>query len=271
MPQSINNVAYSLSQSPLTLMSPLPVVSKTRAPTTADKNYPIGQLWIFVNNNAAYILTSVVNNSATWTSVTASTGASVSTLTITGAAPNLTINSMTTPGVLVNSAAGSVTSQALTNGQVLIGSTGLPAVPAQLTAGAGITITNGAGSITISETAGGFTWLPEVASFAAVAGNGYVITAGSGSVTATLPAAAALGDTIDVLYPSATAGDIMIISKGAGTSIRVPGNSSTTGALLTFPANNLSGAAHPSVQLICVNATGPVWQVTELDGNPTLS
>ncbi len=270
MPQSYPNVAYLFQQSPLGGFEPLPIIAR-RAPTTADKNYQLGQIWIVPSTNAAYVLTSVVANVATWTSLTSGTASTVGSLTITGAAPNLIINSMTTPGVLVNSAGGSVTSQALTNGQVLIGSTGLPPVASTLTAGPGITITNAAGSITISEAAGGFTWSSETISFAAVAGNGYVITAGSGSVTATLPAAAALGDTIDVLYPSATAGDIMIISKGAGTSLRVPGNSSTTGALLTFPDNSFSGAAHPSVQVICVNATGPVWQVTELDGNPTLS
>jgi hypothetical protein len=270
MPQSYPNTAYLFQQSPLGGFEPLPIIAK-RAPTVNDKNYQIGQLWVYSASNAAYILTSVVANVATWTSLTSGSASTVGSLTITGASPNLIINSMTTPGVLVNSSTGSVTSQALTNGQLLIGSTGLAPVASTLTAGPGITITNGAGSITISEAAGGFTWSSKAANFNAVAGNGYVITAGSGSVTATLPAAAALGDTIDVLYPSATASDIMIISKGAGTSIRVPGNSSTAGGLLTFPDCSLSGSAHPSVQVICVNSTGPVWQVTELDGNPTLS
>lgn len=42
----------------------------------------------------------------------------------------------------------------LTNGQLLVGSTGVAPVPAQLTAGSGITIVPGAGSITISSTSG---------------------------------------------------------------------------------------------------------------------
>ncbi len=48
-----------------------------------------------------------------------------------------------------------VSTAALTNGQILIGSTGAAPVAATLTAGAGIGIVNAAGSITISATAGG--------------------------------------------------------------------------------------------------------------------
>jgi hypothetical protein len=43
----------------------------------------------------------------------------------------------------------------LTNGQLLIGSTGAAAVPATLTAGSNVTITNAAGAITIASTGGG--------------------------------------------------------------------------------------------------------------------
>jgi hypothetical protein len=47
----------------------------------------------------------------------------------------------------------------MTNGQVLIGSTGADPVPAELTAGSNITITPGAGSISIASTASGGTKL----------------------------------------------------------------------------------------------------------------
>ena len=46
-------------------------------------------------------------------------------------------------------------SSSMTNGQVIIGSTGGTPTPATLTAGTNVTITNGAGSITINSTAGG--------------------------------------------------------------------------------------------------------------------
>ena len=42
-----------------------------------------------------------------------------------------------------------------TNGQILIGSTGAAPVASTITAGSNITVTNGAGSITIASTGGG--------------------------------------------------------------------------------------------------------------------
>ncbi len=54
--------------------------------------------------------------------------------------------------VFLNTGATQFTSVALTNGQVLVGSTGNPPQAATLTAGTGISISNGAGSITVSST-----------------------------------------------------------------------------------------------------------------------
>lgn len=50
----------------------------------------------------------------------------------------------------MNAGGTALVSTALTNGQLLIGSTGAAPTVATLTAGTGITITNGAGSITIA-------------------------------------------------------------------------------------------------------------------------
>lgn len=59
--------------------------------------------------------------------------------------------SFTGNAVVVTNAAGTaLTTQTLTNGQIMIGSTGSAPVATTLTAGTGVTITNGAGSITIS-------------------------------------------------------------------------------------------------------------------------
>jgi len=71
-----------------------------------------------------------------------------------GVAPNwstVTIpNTVSANRLLVTNANAIVTTNALTNGQLLIGSTGASPLLGTLTAGAGITITNGAGSITIA-------------------------------------------------------------------------------------------------------------------------
>lgn len=59
-------------------------------------------------------------------------------------------SSLTDGGILLGSGTGAITvTSQPTNGQVLVGSTGVDPVLSTLTAGTGITVTNGAGSITI--------------------------------------------------------------------------------------------------------------------------
>jgi len=55
-------------------------------------------------------------------------------------------------GVVYSDANKAIKSTALTNGQLLIGSTGNNAVASTITAGSGISVTNGAGSITVAAT-----------------------------------------------------------------------------------------------------------------------
>lgn len=70
--------------------------------------------------------------------------------------------------ILVNDAGGAFgEAAALTNGQLLIGSTGAAPVAAALTAGAGISITNGAGSITVASVNASAGDLPETSFSAA--------------------------------------------------------------------------------------------------------
>lgn len=65
-------------------------------------------------------------------------------------------NSLTIHGLLKGDAAGAVSAlPAATNGQLPIGSTAADPVLATITAGSGITVTNGAGSITIAASGGG--------------------------------------------------------------------------------------------------------------------
>ena len=103
-----------------------------------------------------------------------------------------------------------------TNGVVLIGATGAPPSPATLTAGSGITITNGANSITIAATAAAFNWTDEAVPFNASSNNGYFITAGS--VTATLPASPNQGDIIRFIVDTASA---FTVTANSGQVIRL--------------------------------------------------
>ncbi|WPU63723.1 beta strand repeat-containing protein [Peredibacter starrii] len=79
--------------------------------------------------------------------------------------------------IMVSTATTIVEAPALTNGQLLIGSTGATPVAATLTAGTGVSITNSAGGITINATGSGGT-------ISALTGD--VTASGTGSVAATI-------------------------------------------------------------------------------------
>lgn len=73
-----------------------------------------------------------------------------------GSTATVSVSGTTNHTIQLGNASGSLTSAtALTNGQLLIGSTGADPVAASLTAGTNITITPGAGSITIDASGGG--------------------------------------------------------------------------------------------------------------------
>ena len=111
----------------------------------------------------------------------------------------------------------------LSNGQLIIGSTGAQPVAANLSAGSGVTIVNAAGSITISSPSV-VTWQSISASQAMVSNNGYLVA--GGAVSLSLPASSNVGD---VIYVSLAGGTSWSISQGAGQSITVGNLSSTVG------------------------------------------
>jgi trimeric autotransporter adhesin len=147
-----------------------------------------------------------------------------------------TANSAT---LVTNSSGTPLFTSSMTNGQVVIGSTGATPTAATLSAGTGISITNGAGSITIASTGSSMTWTDEATSFNAVAGNGYFVT---GAATATLPASPSQGNQISFCVDGSVALTITAntgqkiqigtaISASAGTAVN---SGSTTGASITL-------------------------------------
>ena len=88
-------------------------------------------------------------------------------------------SSLTDGGILLGSGTAAITATAQpTNGQLLIGSTGVDPVLATLTAGSGISISNAAGAVTITNTGGGFT---ATAAYAAGASTNVSLTIPTGS------------------------------------------------------------------------------------------
>jgi hypothetical protein len=88
-----------------------------------------------------------------------------------------------------------------TNGQLLIGNTtGNTLAKATLTAGTGISVTNGSGSITIANSAPSIAWQSvQTTGFTAVASNGYPCNTTSAAFTVTLPATPSVGDQVQIV------------------------------------------------------------------------
>lgn len=101
------------------------------------------------------------------------------------------------------------------NGQIIIGSSGGAPAANTITAGAGISITNGANSITISASSANLPWSDEGGSFSALSNNGYFVTA---VATASLPASPAQGDVIKFILDSAST---LTIQASTGKIIRI--------------------------------------------------
>jgi hypothetical protein len=127
-----------------------------------------------------------------------------------------------------------------TNGQLLIGNTtGNTLTKATLTAGANITITNGAGSITIAGTSLPAMNIVSGTSQTAVASNHYVLT-NAAATTVTLPA-------------SPTAGDVVWVTVGNGRTDNVIARNSSN--INSIAENMTIDNAYAGIQLRYADAT----------------
>jgi hypothetical protein len=150
----------------------------------------------------------------------------------------------------------------MTNGQVLIGSTGATPVPATITGTAGITVTNGAGTITISGGGGGYTWTEVTGTSQAMAANSGYITNNPALVTLTLPTTAALGTTLSIAGKGAGGWKI---AQNAGQEIFFGSSATTIGATGYLQSTQ----QFDSIELLCITAdnqwtviTGPQGAIT---------
>lgn len=171
------------------------------------------------------------------------------------------VSAPTAHGILVAEGASAFNPIVLTNGQLLIGSTGADPVAASLTAGTGITITPGAGTITISNSAIADVWTNVTAASQTIAvGNGYTAS-NAGVVTFTLPATAAYGTTFEIATGTTSGG--WSIAQNALQSIKF-GNETTTIGVGGSLASSQSG---DSVRVLCIVAN-LTFQVLDAVGGP---
>jgi hypothetical protein len=201
----------------------------------------------------------LTSNGTTWVSQAGGGSSGVSSITFgsTGLTPSTASTGAVTVAGTLAVANGGTGQTTYTNGQLLIGNTtGNTLAKATLTAGSGITITNGAGTITIAATAGGGGTVTSVSGTGSTNGltlSGTVTTSGSitlgGSVTSV-----ATGATIDGVVigyrniprstttTTMTAADVgKCIAVTAG--IALPNNSTTFAAGDSISIYNNSGSS----------------------------
>jgi hypothetical protein len=133
------------------------------------------------------------------------------------------------------------------DGELLIGSTAGAPVAATLTAGSGISITNGSNSITIAASGSGLATVNVTGTSQQMAVETQYIADNASLVTLTLPATAALGDTIRILG-FGTGG--WLVAQNAGQRIHIGTGTSTTGVTGSIASTH----DNDNLTLICVTA-----------------
>jgi len=164
--------------------------------------------------------------------------------------------------LLTTDSSGIPTWRALTDGQFVIGSSSSQPIAANITAGTGISVTNGANSITIASTLGGFSWTDVTGASQAISvQNGYITDRGGG-VSYSLPTTAAIGDTFIIMGKLG----ITTITQAASQQILIGSGSSTVGATGTCVGNNVGDC----ITLVCITANN-IFRASSVIGTWTLS
>ena len=137
-------------------------------------------------------------------------------------------------------------SSTMTNGELIIGSTSGTPTAATITAGTGISVTNGAGSITITNTGSGISWVNQTTSTTMAVNTGYLANSSS-LVVLTLPATAALGTQFEVAGIGTGGWEI---AQAAGQQINFGDVATTSGTGGSLASTN----EWDVVRLVCTTA-----------------
>lgn len=179
----------------------------------------------------------------------------VSTLLYAGTANTVTGLATTNSAALVTNGSGVPAWQAVSSGQILIGTTAGAPTAAAINSGTGIIVANGSGSITISATGGGLAVATIAGTTQTAAVNTTYIALNSGQTTLTLPATYAIGDVIRLVGSTNNTGG-WIVQTATGDTVRV--NNATTSAGGTVTCTAVAGQC---IELVC-DVLNTSWVMT---------
>jgi len=247
------------------------VIQSTQAPLPTNTNFPIGTQWAVTTLSGLqyWVLLNLDGNVATWVQIFPGSGGgggasefptdSEVAIAVDGVLnvfgdglntnttgsgdtvmvnlnPSITVDSVTDTslglGIVQASAGGLLSSSNGTNGQLLIGSTGVAPTWTNLTAGANVTITNAPNSIMIAAAGGGGGGITTLTGNSGPGATGASVKI-QGNAPITTSAAGAI---VQVGITNGTNGQLLI----AGGATPAWNNLTSTGATvaITYPSNN---------------------------------
>lgn len=198
------------------------------------------------SGSAGKILRSDATNNVYSTSTFSDTYAA-STILYSNGANTVTGLATANSSVLVTTAAGvPIQSGTLTNGQMIIGSTGATPVVGTITVSGNLSATVGAGTFALATTgSGNYSFVDETTTSRTLTAFQGMVADNAGVVTGTIPAVAAFGDVFEIVGKGSGG---WLLRANAGQTINL-GSSPTTVAGSLASTNR-----YDSVQVVCVTA-----------------
>lgn len=198
-----------------------------------------------------------------WTTSTYPATNAINTLLYASSANTMAALATVNNASLSTNATGVPTWLALTDGQIVIGSSAGAPLAGTITAGTNISVTNGHNSITIANTAAaGFTSVNQNTSSATLAANSrYATNNGASLVTYTIPAGAAVGDTYMIVGGSSGG---WTVAQPASVTCHLGTSTTTTGVGGSLSSSN----QYDCLTLTCVASN--TFTVYGVQGNITV-
>lgn len=205
-------------------------------------------------STANQIVLSGSNAAPSWSTATYPATTTVNQILFSSSANTITgLTTGNSSTIFTNTSGVPAWTGSMTNGQLLIGSTSASPALGTLTAGTGVTITNGAASITVASS-GADPWVDQTTATVTMAVNtGYTSDAGASLITFTLPATSAIGDWIEI---NGKAAGGWKIAQAAGQQIKVSPSATTSGVGGSLASANQLDC----VTLRCITAN-TIWTV----------